>query len=245
MIIKRILSSVLIALSLLFVAFQIMQLEVGAAGLRVSLLILLNVLYYYYVNYKRPLFLSFLVTFCVAEIINFVSLLFPEMRAVQIDYLYYTVNSLYILSYVFLILLMLRTMDFFEIIKKFPFHIFIMIVLDVFFVVIVTDTALHRLSYAQYFMEFLYNAVVMILLTVALINYLHKDDLKSINLLIGSIFIVFSEVIQLAYFYITDINILNVCCSLFLVIAFWFFYQQSRLGYEKHDRGPIYQDLIS
>jgi hypothetical protein len=126
-------------------------------------------------------------------------------------------------------------MNFKETVKKFPIHLIILLALDVFCVITVTDTTKSILSTAEYTLEFSYNAVIMLLLTITLINYIYREDKKSMNLLIGSIFIVFSEVIQLAYFYISAINILNVICSLFLVIAFIFFYLQSRLIYQKND----------
>lgn len=245
MIIKRILIGALITLSVVFLAFQIFKFEVGAAGIRVVLLILLTVFYCHNVKNKHVLFLAFLISFGIAEILNFMAWIVPTLSRNQVDYIYYSGNSVYIIAYVFLIIQMLSSMNLLEIVKKFPVHILIMIILDVFCVVVVTDTTLNRLSYSQYYMEFVYNAVIMILLTVALINFIYKDDKKAINLLIGSIFIVFSEVIQLAYFYVTNINILNVFCSLFLVIAFLFFYLQSTLEYQPLEKTILYQDSMS
>ena len=121
------------------------------------------------------------------------------------------------------------------IVKKFPAHLVILLVLDIFCWLTVTDTTKGVLTTTEYELEFIYNTVIMLLLTVTLINYIYREDKKSMNLLIGSIFIVFSEVIQLAYFYISAINILNVICSFFLVIAFIFFYLQSRLMYQNNN----------
>ncbi|WP_299392581.1 hypothetical protein [uncultured Gelidibacter sp.] len=244
MVIRKILTGVLIMISVLFLAFQIFQFEVEAAGMRVLLIIFLTTLYCYEVKNRRFYFLAFLTTFGIAEIINFISCVAPGFLRTGIDYIYYSANSLYILSYVFLTIQILRSMNLMHIIKKFPFHILIMAVLDVFFVFIVTDTTLDRLSYTQYFMEFVYNSVIMILMTVALINYIDKDDKKSINLLIGSVFIVFAEVIQLAYFYITNINVLNVIYSLFILLGFLFFFLQSRLNYQTPEDKRLYQDLL-
>lgn len=241
---QKSLIGVLIALSVVFMGFQIFGLEVEAAGIRAALMILLTVLYYIRVDNKRVLFFLFLITFSIAEILNFVGWLVPIVPNHGVDYLYYTVNSLYILAYLFLIVQILTSMKLVDILRKFPFHLIILIILDVFCVIVVTNTAIDRLNYYEYFVELIYNSVIMILLTVALINYIHKDDKKSINLLIGSIFIFFSEVIQLAYFYVSNINLLNVFCSLFLVLAFVFFYLQSRLSYEPQEES-LYQDLLA
>ena len=241
--IRKILIGILAALTVVFLGFQIYELEVEASAIRALLLVFLTVLYCYKVKEKRFLFLSFLITFTVADILTFIGWLIPITPIDQIDYSYYIANSLYIIAYSFLIAQILNSLNLFEVIRKYPLHVFVLIVLDVFSVIVVTNTAVHKLSFHEYYMEFVYNAIIMILLTVALINYIHKNDKKSINLLLGSIFIFFSEVIQLAYFYISDINILNVICSLFLVLAFLFFYLQAKLTYQPQENA-IHQDLI-
>ena len=243
MIIRKILIAILVALAVVFLALQIFELEVKASGVRALLLVFLTTLYCYTVREKRFFFLSFLITFTIADILTFFGWLIPLVPNSEIDYSYYIANSLYIISYSFLIIQMLTSMNLVEIVKKYPFHILILIVLDVFSVIVVTNTAMHKLSYHEYYVEFVYNSIIMVLLTVALINYIHKDDKKSINLLVGSIFILFSEVIQLAYFYVSNINLLNVFCSLFLVLAFFFFYLQSRLPYQPTET-LVHQDSM-
>ncbi|MBJ7881701.1 hypothetical protein [Gelidibacter salicanalis] len=245
MVIKRVLSGILITLSVLLLVLQIYQYEVEAAGIKVLLLILFTVLYCYKIDNKRVFFLAFLLTFSIAEIINFSRYVLPTSSINAIYYYYYGANALYILAYLFLIVQMLQFMNVMETIKKFPIHLVVMIALDIFVVFIVTNTTLARLTYAEYFLEFVYNAVVMVLLTVALINYFDKDDQKAINLLIACIFIMFSEVIQLTYFYVMEITVLNVFGSLFLVIAFLFFYLQSRLNDQTLEEDRVYQDVIT
>jgi hypothetical protein len=151
---------------------------------------------------------------------------------------YFIGNIIYIIAYTFLILRMIASLNFVKAIKKFPLQVLILIILGVFCVYFVSDTTKRELETSQYLLEFAYNAIIMFLMCLALINYMYHDDKKSINLLIGSIFIVFSEVIQLAYFYVAEFRILNVLCSLFLVMAFIFFYLQSLL---KHEPAGIYK----
>lgn len=241
---SKTLIGVLIALSVLFMGFQIYGLEVEAAGIRALLLVLFTVLYIIGDKNGHFFFLLFLVAFTIAEVLNFIGWLIPVVSNNSFDYMYYTANSMYILAYSFLTIQILTSMNLVEVLKKYPIHLVILIILDVFSVIIVTNTAMDRLNYYEYFVELVYNAVIMILLTVALISYLHKNDKKAISLLIGSIFIFFSEVIQLAYFYVSDMNLLNVVCSLFLVLAFVFFYLQSKLSYQPQEES-LYQDLLS
>lgn len=243
MIIRKVLIGIVVTLVVLFLGFQIFELEVEASGMRALFLIFLTILYVYRVKDRNSYFLMFLIAFTLADILAYVGWQIPLVPKNQIDYPYYIANSLYVLSYSFLIMQMLTSMNLVEIVKKYPLHLLILISLDVFCVVVVTNTAMGKLSFHEYYMEFIYNAVIMILLTVALINYIHKEDKKAINLLVGTIFIFFSEVIQLAYFYISEINLLNVLCSLFLVLAFLFLYLQSTLVYQPQENA-IPQDLI-
>lgn len=240
----RILIFTLISLSVVFIGFQIFEMEVEAAGIRALLLVFLTCLYFIRVKQKHFYFILFLILYTLAEILNFIGWQVPIVAKESIDHMYYVGNSLYIVSYSFLTIQILSSMDLIEVLKKFSVSLVILIILDVFSVIIVTNTAEDRLNYYEFFVEFVYNVVIMILLTVALINYLHKNDRKAINLLIGSIFIFFSEVIQLAYFYVADINLLNVVCSLFLVLAFVFFYLQSKLTYQNSDES-LYRDLVA
>lgn len=233
--VRKILITILIILSVSFLGLQVLQFETQASALRALLLIVLTVFYYLTIKDKKRFFYLFLVSFTIAEILNFTSMFVSFVSENGADYSYYLTNALYILSYIFLITKVLGDMNLKEIIRKFPIHIIVLLVLDVFCVITVTETTKGLLSNAEYALEFSYNTIIMLLLTITLINYIYREDKKSMNLLIGSIFIVFSEVIQLAYFYISAINILNVICSFFLVMAFIFFYLQSRLIYQKND----------
>src|SRR5690606_12850363 len=233
--IQKVFIATLIILSVSFLGLQILQFETQAAALRALLLIGLTVFYCLTIKDKKRFFYLFLVAFSLAEVLNFTSLFVSFKSDSGTDYSYYLTNALYILAYLFLTTKVLGDMNLKEVIRKFPIHILVLLVLDIFCVIIVTDTTEGLLSSEEYTLEFLYNIVIMLLLTVALINYIYREDKKSMNLLIGSIFIVFSEVIQLAYFYISAINILNVICSFFLVMAFIFFYLQSRLMYQDND----------
>jgi TRAP-type C4-dicarboxylate transport system permease small subunit len=75
----------------------------------------------------------------------------------------------------------------------------------------------------------------MLLLTVTLINYINRDSKKAMNLLLGSLCIVFSEVMQVAYFYVSDKNIINVTYSVLLIFAFCFFYIQAGMNYSRNE----------
>lgn len=230
---KHLLASGLVILSIVFIGLQLMKYEMYASFVRAVMLIMLSVLYYNQVKTKHSYFFMFLLTFTISDIIGLLYWFIVLESESSIDFIYYICNSLYILSYTFLIIKVIKGINIRDVITSLPAPIVILVILDIFCVTIVTDTAREELNIYQYTMEFLYNAVIMTLLTLAVINYIHKVDKKSMNLLIGAIFIVFSEMIQLAYYYVLDANILNVLCSLFLVFAFVFFYLQASLNHSE------------
>lgn len=232
---KRLLISLLLCLSVLFVSFQFYEQELYASGIRAVILLGLTILYVHEVKSKRFYFFMFLTTYCFAEILNFIASLYPADFN-GINYYYYVINALFITAYIFLIVQVVMTIKFKELLKVYPFHIIILFILDAFCVVLITATTEESLDTPQYVLEFLYNCVIMVLVSVALLNYIHHDNKKAMNLLLGTIFIVFSEVIQLAYFYVAEFNFLNVICSLFFVIAFMFFYLQARLKNEPNSQ---------
>ncbi|RYH74810.1 hypothetical protein EVU94_07280 [Flavobacteriaceae bacterium 144Ye] len=225
--------ALLAVLSVVFLGLQLFKYEYYASGIRALLLVLLSILYCSRVEDKRKFFFLFLITFTVADVFNFLSWQISPDNF-MVDYSYYIINAMYIISYTFLIIQILKTLDIKEVIAKLPVHIIILLVLDISCVIVVTNTTKPELQFAEYLLEFVYNIVIMALLSVALINYIYKDDKKSMNFLVGSIFIVFSEVIQLAYFYVSEVNVLNVLCSIFLVLAFLFFYLQAKIGPEEN-----------
>ncbi|WP_299335609.1 hypothetical protein [uncultured Psychroserpens sp.] len=230
--VSKILGIILILLSILFLGLQSQVLEIEASGVKSLAMILLTLLYILKVKKKHMLFLLFLIFFTVAEIFNYVTWVRDFEMDEGTDYLYYVGNALYILSYTFLIARIFVGTNMIKAISKFPMQTLLLVVLGVFVVYLVTDTTKSELDNSQYTLEFSYNAVIVFLMCSALVNYMFKDNKKSMNLLIGSICIVFSEILQLAYFYIADSNILNLLCSMFLVAAFVFFYLQSRLENE-------------
>jgi len=131
-------------------------------------------------------------------------------------------------------------MNFKKVFKRFTAPIVILIVLDVYSVILVSDTSFSSGYFEVIFeniVEILYNITIMLLLSVAVINYMNRHTKKAMNLLVGAICIVFSEVIQVAYYYIsTENNILSVLYSILLVFAFFFFYLQSSMSYSEEKK---------
>ena len=231
MIVDRVLKILLVLLSVAYIFAEVTKEMLLADTLSAVLPMLLTILYVKSYSGKKPYLLYFFITFALSKLLG-LSAHFIELYEGEIDYWYYIGNALYLLAYIFLILRCVRTRDFKDIIKQFSVTLIILAILGVFCVTLITETAENQLTFLEYSMEFVYNVVVMTLLSVALINYMYLDDKKAILFFIGSMFIFFSEMLQLAYFYVAEIPQIAAIYSTFLVLAFTFFYLQSRLKHQ-------------
>ncbi len=225
---------ILVFLGVLYIALQAFQMEIEGSGISTLILVFLTILYWQFSKIRKKSFLLFLILFTSAQLIGFLSWFLPLQVIEVFDFPYYLANTIFILSYICLIQHILNGVGPAKLIKRYPGPAIILLLLDVFCVYIVTETAGTVFTAPEYILEFVYNGVIMLLLSVALLNYLYKDSGKAMLFLIGTIFIVFSEIIQLAYFYVLESNDLSATYATFLVMAFLFFYLQSQLHPAKH-----------
>ena len=235
MIINRLLKIALVILGITYIVLEVSKIELYNDFVSATLLVLLTFLYMRSAETKfkkRPYFLYFLITFTASELLS-ASSYFVSLMTDAVDYNYFISNILYMLAYIFLILRCVSTMKLKGILKEFPVTLIILVVLGVFCVTLITETAQNQLNTSEYIIEFAYNVIVMTLLSAALIAYMDKGDNKSMLFLIGSMFIFFSEMLQLAYYYVEELQHLAALYSVFLVLAFTFFYLQSKLKYQK------------
>jgi hypothetical protein len=234
---SKLLSGIIIALTISFIGFQIFQLDLIGGIVRGLILPLLTVLYCVSGKSKSNYFFYFLIFYSISEFLGVFSY-FAYYSVVVDNTIYYLGNLSYITAYVFLILEVLKSINIKSVINRFPVHIIILLVLDIYSVYLVSEIAVksdYLSGILDYTIEIVYNIVVMFLLTVTLINYISRDSKKAMNLLLGALCVVFSEVMQVAYFYVSDKNILNVTYSVLLIFAFCFFYIQSNMSYSRNE----------
>ena len=231
MLIQKILKVLFLLLAVVFIFLQGLALEMEAAAVGAIMLLILSISYYKWTHKKSSLFLCFLLVFTLAHMISYYSWVVTPIEVGAIDYWYYSANMLYIISYFLLIIRIISELNFKRVCSELAIPIIVLIVLDVFCVVHVTETTRAALTLPEYILEFAYNAIVMALLSAALISYMYRNDNKSMLMLIGSICIVFSEIFQLAYYYVLDDKNLGFIYSSFLVIALILLYLQSQLQF--------------
>ncbi|MBC2845482.1 hypothetical protein [Winogradskyella flava] len=230
---NRVIKVALLLLGVVFIVLQGFAYKAEGDAIGTLMLVLLIVMYLKWTEDKNRYFIGFLILFSIGHLLDFYSWYGPAIDEGNIDYYYYGVNILSILSYVFLTIRFASKLKFKKVFAELAIPMVILIILDIFCVVLVTDTTKGALLSAhEYALEFIYNAIIMTLLSVALITYMYRNDNKSMLFLIGSICIVFSEIIQLAYYYIVvDDKELGFIYAFFLVVAFVFFYLQSQLPF--------------
>ncbi|WP_179349735.1 hypothetical protein [Winogradskyella pacifica] len=228
MLLNKILKVVLLLLGGTYILLQGFALEVEGDTVGAIGFILLTVLYVGWTKNKSKLFLMFLVAFTTAQILSFIGWHRPGLRDGQTDYLYYIANILSIISYALLILKVFIHLNLKTVFSQLTVPIIILVILDIFCVTLISSTTENSFNLYEYILEYVYNVVIMLLLSIALINYMYRNNYKSMLFLIGSIFIMFSEIIQLAYFYILKDDNLGYVYSSFLVVAFIFYYLQSQ-----------------
>jgi hypothetical protein len=220
---------------LLFVAFAIFEFnqEYFYSDISKSLIVpVFTILYFVSVPKKSPYFTWFLVLFSISELSMFMEYF---IETDEIFDMYYLVgNCLYIIAYCLLLYDVFRVLDIKRIFKDFSIHLLVLTILDVYIIYVLLTIVNPFVSGSFLFVvELVYNVVMLLLLTMSLIGYFYNDNKKSLLLFFGSICIVFSEVIQVAYFYISDKELLNVSQTLLLVLAFCFFYFQSKMQNKK------------
>ncbi|MEZ4796447.1 MAG: hypothetical protein R2785_04695 [Flavobacteriaceae bacterium] len=234
---SKLLSGIIIALTISFVGFRIFQLETIGDMVRGLIVPLLTLLYCMSGKSKSNYFFYFLLFYSIAEFIGIFSY-FAYYSTMLDNLFYYGGNLCYITAYVYLILEVLKSINIKSVINRFPVHIIILLVLDIYSVYLVSEVALKSDALSGILdsvIEIVYNIVIMLLLTITLINYISRDSKKAMNLLLGSLCIVFSEIMQVAYFYVSDKNILNITYSILLIFAFFFFYIQAGMNYSRND----------
>ena len=225
---SKILIGFAIILYVLFVFFQInkdynMYTQIFA-------LIVPTITGLYFLKVKnRPLFFSlFLIFFSISELGIFASDRIPYM----LDY--YGGNGLYIAAYSSLCIEFIKKIDFKFIYKNYLMHTIILLILNIYLMSVLYSIVKPSIvGVGELIIELSYNASLLLALSFALLKYFCEDNHKALLLFFGALSIVLSEVVQLAYLYMSETNALNLSYSSLLVLAFSIFYYQATLNDKK------------
>jgi len=228
----HILFAIVIILTIIFIVSQIMEYE-GLSNYTRSLVIpLATVFYMVRIKDRNFYFSAFLWTFSLSELMGL------WVETLPLDLTYYLGNSLYILAYIFLVLEVLasikRSPDYKGFFTKYALHMAVLAMFAIYLVKVLADIQGPIMNRIEYAMEMAYNSIIMFLLTVSLLNFICNDTKKSLIMFLGSICIVFSEIVQVAYFYLANTYVLGIVYSFLLILAFYFFYRHGFLKKESN-----------
>lgn len=225
---SKILIGALLIVYIFYVILQLGNETVIANYLKSLILPIVTLLYFLTVKKKSLFFLLFLVVYAISDLLSFIE------PYVSYKVNYYLGNSLYIISYSFLVLEICKSVCVLYIIKNFKVHLFVLTVLNI-YIIYVLQVIVNPFVGAtnQFYVEIVYNLVMLMTLSLALVNYFYRDNLKSLYLFLGSLCIVFSEVIWVAYIYLSASTFLNIISISLFVLSFYFFYAQSNLSNRK------------
>jgi predicted neutral ceramidase superfamily lipid hydrolase len=152
------------------------------------------------------------------------------------EYQYYIGSSLYILAYFFLFIKISNSLSISHILRNFKIHLLVLSILNIYLVYVLQIIVKPRVEFKyECNVELVYNIVMVSVLSAALLNYIYRDNKKSLYLFFGSLFLIFSEVIDVAYIYISQKSLLSILGTSLALGGFYFFYQQSKLINEENE----------
>jgi len=228
-----------VVIYLLFIIFEISN-EYNIAFVLDSMVVpVITIVYIIFSKEKDIYFLLFLLCYAISEILGVAAhfILYYNLSyndsLIFYEYDYYIGSALYILGYALLLFKISKTMNLRHVLRNFKIHLVVLTILNVYLIYVLQFIVTTELEFQyEYHMELVYNVVVLVLLSMALLSYFYRDNKKSLFLFIGALFIVFSEVMDVAYNYIDQRALLNVIAATFGLCAFYFLYQQSFLKHE-------------
>ncbi len=225
-----ILLAIIILLTILFIVGQMLQYDAVSNAARSLILPFATTLYFIKVRDRSFYFSSFLILFSLSELMGLWIDVIPNI------YMFYIGNSLYILAYILLIIEVLgyikRSPDYKNFFIKYALHIAILTMFAIYLVVLLAEIERPHMDNFEYALSMVYNSVIMSLLTISLLNFICNDTKRAFILFLATMCIVFSEIVQVAYFYLSDTYTLGLVYSLLLVVAFYLFYRQGFLKQE-------------
>ncbi|NCO63041.1 MAG: hypothetical protein GW839_04780 [Flavobacteriales bacterium] len=225
-------SKVMVGLVLLvylgFIVFQFSNNKFWAEVLDALLLPLITIAYFKNVNKPNLYFAIFLICYSVSDLMVFIVDYIPYL------YYYFIGNGLYIFAYIALLIKILQTISFSHIVKHFKLHIVVLLALNIYIAYVLQIIVNpYMVMTNEYVIEITYNISMLLVLTSSLLSYLYRDDRKSLLMFLGSLSIVFSEVIGVAYLYVAQQNLLSFLTTSLTLLAFYFYCKQSSLVNEE------------
>lgn len=170
---------------------------------------------------KSRYFAVFLTSCAVGEFlkvfIDFDTLLMPKIS-----------NIAYIFGYLNLLAYMAKSINLTKLLSEFKVPIIVLIIFNGYLIFVLNQMILADKTIDVYTLNFLiestYDICILLVLSFSLINYLYHDSKRSLILFLASVCIVFSEMVKVAYLFVSSNYMINVTYSILIVVGFYLVY---------------------
>ena len=217
----RLVTGLLIVIACLFLVGVLLDLETMANLARAFILPFFVYLYFTESKIRSKFFALFLIFCAFAEGVKVVLYLDTPLLA-------NVSNIAYILGYISLLIYMAQSINVGRLFTKFKIPIIVLTVFNFYLIFVLNQMILADDTITVYTLEFFiectYNICILLVLSFSLINYLYHDSRKGLTLFLASVCIVFSEMVQVAYIYVSSEYILSVTYSILLIVGFYLIY---------------------
>ncbi|WP_055446520.1 hypothetical protein [Lacinutrix mariniflava] len=217
----RLVTGLLIVIACLFLVGVLLDLETMANLSRAFILPFFVYLFFTESKITSKFFALFLIFCAFAEGVKVVLYLDTPLLA-------NVSNIAYILGYISLLIYMAQSIKVERLFTKFKIPIIVLTVFNFYLIFVLNQMILADDTITVYTFEFLiectYNICILLVLSFSLINYLYHDSKKGLTLFLASVCIVFSEMVQVAYIYVSSEYILSVTYSILLIVGFYLIY---------------------
>lgn len=178
-------------------------------------------LYYGLTKEHNHFFGFFLIGFSIVEMLKIV---FNGNELIGV----YGANYLIIATYLSLIIFLVKDLEIKKIFKDFKLPMIVLVVFNVYIIYALNEMILEdpkvETSSLEFVTNVIYNVFIQLVLSLALIHYLYHQTKQSLLLFLASVCIVFSEMVQVAYLFISSEQILEIIYSMLMGLGFYFLY---------------------
>ncbi|WP_292948551.1 hypothetical protein [Olleya sp. UBA1516] len=186
-------------------------------------------LYYSQTKQTNHYFGFFLIGFSLVEILKIVFYGNDTMA-------YYVANYLVIATYTSLIIFLVKDFNIKLLLKEFKLHIIVLLIFNAYIIYVLNQMIMQDAKLAVYSLDFIievtYNVLILLVLSLSLIHYLYHETKQGLLLFLASVCIVFSEMVQVAYLFISSAYLLQMVYTALIGVGFYFLYVYIKIKYK-------------
>ena len=231
----NIVSLILVVLVVLIMAGRIFNFLEIANYAWIVVFPLLTYLYFCHAKGRNIFFGFFLIAFSIVEILK---IIFDTSNALA----YYTANCLNIVAYASLVIFLVQDIKTERLFKEFKLHLFILFVFNAYIIYVLNQMIMQDedlvVNSIDFVIEVTYNVLILLVLSLSLIHYLYHDSKQGLLLFLASVCIVFSEMVQVAYLFISSAQLLHISYSVLMGLGFYFLYIYIKIKHTEDKEMP-------